>query len=132
MFLTHHSNTTTTFMTFTKELVLKGSRMAIAPMLYVGYALYQLTPDERSQVNFNIPLFFLSLPLVYGLVFAVLRQFIPNMAILGMVAGFIYSLLGRFLLKMPKQIFKSIEPSTVHITAMVLYAGLYTLFFSSE
>ena len=119
-------------MTFTKELVFKGSRMAIAPMLYVGYALYQLTTDERSQVNFNIPLFFLGLPLVYGLVFAVLRQFIPNMAILGMVAGFIYSLLGRFLLKMPKQIFKSIEPSTVHITAMVLYAGLYTLFFSSE
>lgn len=75
------------------------------------------------------------LPILYGFTYVVLKyiltKYIENKQLLficiGALAGLFYSIIGRFILGIPRNILniKKSEEWKVHPTAMILYAVLY-------
>ena len=108
-----------------------GSRIAILPAMYLWYYFNKL--DGRQQADFPIFNTLLSLPVVYGTVFALLNQFQwhddPQFryAWIGAVAGEIYSLMGRNVLNIPERVFNMSDPASVHWKAPLGYALVYYL-----
>ena len=103
----------------------KGATMALVPAIYLGIAFNRTTVPQAISYGKLL----LLLPCVYGCVFAILKHFTSNMIMLGAIAGLLFSLIGRFVLNFPRQLFQMNNPNLVHPAAMMLYASLYSIFF---
>ena len=102
---------------------LLGSIVSVLPIFYIGEAYKKLSCQEQKQIDYvRIAT---SLPIVYGITFVVLKKFFKNYFVLGAVAGLFYSLMGRFVLNLPKKLFKMKNETSVHLIAPMMYALVY-------
>ena len=103
-----------------KEFI-KGILTASIPLLIVGDMKVYLSEANKTDVIKTV----IFLPIFYGIVHTVLHKFIKNKIILGLIAGFIYSLLGRFFFKLPQNFWKMKNPAHIHIILPIMWAFLY-------
>lgn len=90
---------------------LRGSLVSLLPMVYL-----------QKYPGYNDIVFWL--PLVYGIIGVVIAYF-GNYLLGGMLVGLVLSLVGRFVLDIPRQTFPEYNNYRVHIIAMVLYSFVY-------
>jgi hypothetical protein len=113
----------------------RGAFVGLVPIIYVGAAYLNLSSIEKS--NFSMLKLIIGAPVVYGVVFAVLRQLVSSQMfpssrhrgfVVGLIAGEIYSVLGRFGLNVTEVLFKMDNPNKVHIIAPLMYSLIYGAF----
>lgn len=122
--------------TFLKRVVFGSSALIVTlPLWYLGNAYNKLSPSDKEESKLMSVL--ITLPLLYGLVFATVLGLSENfeltkmwrIAIVGGVCGLIYSVAGRFIGRVPERVFKlqKDEEWTVHPYAILTYSIWYSL-----
>lgn len=102
--------------------------VSIFPFIYTGQPYKENRLDYLSFEDLSI-----FLPLYYGISFVVINYLLKNIVInkqtryliSGAILGFILSLIGHFVYKLPENLYKMENPNLVHIYGPLLYAFIF-------
>lgn len=122
------SNLTRTF--------LIGASVSIFPIVYLGIAHNKLSNDESSNMKIKYATLVMCLPIVYGFVYTILMSVLEDVVkddrtrliIIGLISGGLYSIIGRFYLRIPETLLLLDYPHRVHIIAPIIYAIIYATY----
>ena len=105
-----------------------GSLTALVPIIIVG--IYKLYIDDKIVFNFGTLLeLFLFYGLTHTLLITYIKPYVDNYFIIGLMAGFIYSFLGRYYYQLPKNLWKMKNEWHIHIILPIIWGILYQFIF---
>lgn len=101
----------------------KSSVVSIITLLYITLAYNKA--GKPSDVPYKLIMF--SVPIVYGIFGLIDYKLKKHSILIGIVLGLFFSIIGRFVLGLPKKIFNynSINEYQVHIIAVVMYVIIF-------
>ena len=116
---------------YVPQILLIGATVAVFPLIYTGVPFDRLTGAEQKKIKYGR--LTMILPFMYALTYLVLTVLLlpyfdnkrTRMFVLGAIAGFIYSLVGHFIMRVPEKIYKSRNPNLVHLYAPIVYSLIY-------